>query len=199
MDTKQENNIFENLIGSYESRIQYIENIFLKSGEVAQSSFDLLQEFNSSLDGYKKEREKVNFELQKCLAQKASLRKKDYNRLMGDILTKLDEKEQEVGKYFSVFIGEQKIMTRFLKNGIPAIKESLSNGESGNVKLFREGLEHLTKDMEIKKKRVIDQLNGYREMHSKTIEKLKGLLAKEDSIHAKDVKEVQHELLTEMQ
>ncbi len=201
MEKEQVNNlndIIDDLIHSYESRIKNIESVFFKSEAIVQSSFDLLQEFNNSLKEYKKERACVNSQLQESLAKKVSLRKKDYNLMMSDILNKLDEKELEVEKCFSQFIEEQKFMNQFLKTGVLEIKDGLQNGEHKDINLFRESLSRITIELETKKNLVINQLNNYRDMHRKTIEKLKELLAKGDQIYVSDVKEIHHELLTEI-
>ena len=192
------NDIIDGLIRSYESRIKNIESVFFKSEAIVQSSFDLLQEFNNSLKKYKRERERINSQLQENLAKKVSLRKKDYDLMMNDILNKLDDKELDVEKYFSQFIEEQKFMNQFLKTGVLEIKDGLQNGEHKNIALFRENLSRITVELETKKNMVISQLNDYRDMHRKTIEKLKELLAKGDQIYIRDVKEIHHELLTEI-
>ncbi|MGE4587563.1 MAG: hypothetical protein AB7D05_09495 [Mangrovibacterium sp.] len=192
------NDFIESLIYSYESRIRSIESVFFKSEAITQSSFNLLNDFNNSLKDYKTERNKINSQLQENLARNVSLRKKDYNRMMSDILNKLDEKEREAEKYFCQFIDEQKVMIQLLENGIPEIKNNFHHDNREKINTFRQELNRISRELETKKERVIRQLRDYQYMHQKTIEKLKMLLAKGGQIFIQDVKEVHRDLLSEM-
>lgn len=198
MDTLQSHNIndfIENLIQSYELRIKNIENLFLKSETITQSSFDLLKEFNKFIEDYKAERDQLNFQLEEKLSKTASLRKKDYDRMMSDIRNKLDEKEQNVKEYFSSFIEEQRTLIRFLKG---TIFENSVNDNSGKINLLYAELKKISEEMESKKERAIRELNDYQDMNRKIIEKLQELLNRNDQILVKDMKKAREELLNEI-
>jgi Fe2+ transport system protein B len=198
MDTLPASNIndfIESLIQSYESRIKNIENFFFKSETITQSSFDLLKEFNRFIEDYKTERDQLNFQLMEKLAKTASLRKKDYERMMSDIMDRLEKKEQKVKAYFSSFIEEQRSMILFLKGGI---FENSPNDNHRNLSLFYEELKRISAEMESKKDGAIRQLNDYQQMNRKIIDKLKELLNQNDLILVKDVKKVHEELLKEI-
>ena len=118
--------------------------------------------------------------------------------MMGEILKKLDDKEQEAEKYFCRFIEEQKNMTQFLKKGILEIKDPQQDGNREKIKAFRQELDQISRELESKKEQVIQELCAYQRMHQRIVEKLKMLLAKGDRIFVRDVKEVHRDLLNEM-
>jgi len=192
------NDLFESLIQSYEARIQNIESVFCKSDDLAQSSYNLLQDFTSSIKNYRTERAAINSLLQENLAKNVSLRKKDYNRMMGDILDRLNEKEQETEKQFNQFIEQQKAMTQFLKKGVFDIKDHIQENNRERIKSFRQELDRISRELEQKKELVIQEFCDYQQMHRRIIEKLKMLLAKGDQVFVHDVKTVQRTLRNEL-
>ena len=192
------NYFVESLISSYESRISNIEAVFNNSDALNESSFDLLKDFNNSLKDYRTERNTINSQLRENLAKNGSLRKKDYNRMMENVLNKLDEKERETEKYFFQFIEDQKAILRFLKKGILDIKDSIQDDNTKKLITFRQELNHISHELEAKKEAVVQRLLDYQIIHQKTIEKFKMLLAKGDRIFIRDVKEVHRNLLREV-
>ena len=81
--------ITEDIISSYDVRIQSIGNIF-------DTTHQLLNGFQNSFLDVKQERENVRTELRESLARNESLRKKDFDSMMQGILSTQDEREKEV-------------------------------------------------------------------------------------------------------
>ena len=198
METLPLNDFIENLISSYESRLKSIETVFNQSDAITESSFDLLRNFSNSLKTYRTERDEVNSRLRENLAQNGSLRKKDYNRIMESVLNKLNEKELETENYFCQFIEDQKSMMQSLKKGIFEAKDNLQNNNTEKINMFRQELNQIAGELEAKKEIVIQHFIDYQSVHQKTIEKFKMLLAKEDRVFVKEVKEVHQNLLSEI-
>ena len=198
METLPLNDFIENLISSYESRLKSIEAVFNQSDAITESSFDLLRNFSNSLKTYRTERDEVNSRLRENLAQNGSLRKKDYNRIMESVLNKLNEKELETENYFCQFIEDQKSMMQSLKKGIFEAKDNLQNNNTEKINMFRQELNQIAGELEAKKEIVIQHFIDYQSVHQKTIEKFKMLLAKEDRVFVKEVKEVHQNLLSEI-
>ena len=198
METLPLNDFIENLISSYESRLKSIETVFNQSDAITESSFDLLRNFSNSLKTYRTERDEVNSRLRENLAQNGSLRKKDYNRIMESVLNKLNEKELETENYFCQFIEDQKNMMQSLKKGIFEAKDNLQNNNTEKINMFRQELNQIAGELETKKEIVIQHFIDYQSVHQKTIEKFKMLLAKEDRVFVKEVKEGHQNLLSEI-
>ena len=96
MSSRPELNIdvfFDDIINSYETRIQKIQTAFQSSENITESSHSLFDNVHNSLTGLRKERDMLNSRLCETLAKKGSLRKKDYNTMMSGILGVLDERE----------------------------------------------------------------------------------------------------------
>jgi hypothetical protein len=192
------NDFIETLISSYESRIKSIETVFSQSDAITESSFGLLKDFSNSLKAYKAERDTINSNLRENLSKNGSLRKKDYNRMMEDVLGKLDEKEMAVEKYFNQFIEDQKAMTQSLKNGILDVKNNLQNNNTQRINNFRAELANISQALEEKKEMVVNHFLDYQKIHQKTIGEFKMLLDKGDRIFVREVKEVHQNLLSEI-
>ncbi len=201
METGPANNVndfIETLISSYESRIKNIETVFNQSDAITESSFGLLKDFSNSLKDYKAERETINSQLRENLSKNGSLRKKDYNRMMEDVLNRLDEKELEAENYFYQFIEDQKAMTQSLKRGILEVKDNLQNNNTERINNFRAELVNISQALEEKKEVVVNHFLDYQKIHHITIDKFKMLLAKGDRIFVREVKEVHQNLLSEI-
>jgi len=125
MSTRPKLNIdgfFDNIITSYETRIQKIQTAFQSSENITESSHFLFDNVHNSLNELKKERDILNSRLCETLAKNGSLRKKDYNTMMSGILGALDEKEREAERQFLNFIEAQKETAQSLKNSLLGIK-----------------------------------------------------------------------------
>lgn len=192
------NDFIETLISSYESRIKSIETVFNQSDAITESSFGLLKDFSNSLKAYKAERDTINSNLRENLSKNGSLRKKDYNRMMEDVLGKLDEKEMAVEKYFNQFIEDQKAMTQSLKNGILDVKNNLQSNNTQRINNFRAELASISQALEEKKEMVVSHFLDYQKIHQKTIDEFKMLLNKGERIFVREVKEVHQNLLSEI-
>ena len=96
----EKENVLDSIISSYEARIQSIEAFFDTTGHI-------FQDFQDSLLNTRAEREKINSKLRENLAQNGSLRKKDFDRMMGVISSHIDESEQEVRQLSQKYLNEQ--------------------------------------------------------------------------------------------
>jgi hypothetical protein len=190
--------LIESLINSYETQISSIEAVIDKSDAITESSFDLLNDFSSSLKNFRSERDIVNTQLRENLAKNGSLRKKDYNKMMEDILNMLDEKEREAGEYFYQYINFQKNMVKSMKKGILEIKDYIEQDNFDKIKAFRSELNKITQELESKKETVLQQFIEYQKTHQKIVESFKTLLTKGDKILVNDLKEVHRKLCNEI-
>jgi hypothetical protein len=103
------------LITSYESRIATVEELMTTAYQAAvtsDGSFDVLDE----------ERERLKTGLQKTLAKNCSLRRKDFNRLMEQVLSDsnkkrgaIEEEQSRVRKQVREYLDEQKQLATYLR------------------------------------------------------------------------------------
>jgi len=189
---------FDNIITSYETRIQKIQTVFQSSENITESSHSLFDNIHSSLNNLKKERDILNTRLCETLAKNGSLRKKDYNTMMAGILGALDEKEREAERQFLNFIEAQKETAQSLKNSLLGIKDITSQDASEKITTVKEQLSQISKLQEKRKETVMKTFMDFQQMHNRMMECLENLLEKGDHILIQDIKKVNDQIIKEI-
>ena len=198
MSTQPELNLdifFNNIISSYETRIQKIQSAFQSSEIITESSHTLFDNVHNSLNDLKKERDMLNSKLCEVLAKNGSLRKKDYNTMMSGILSTLDEKEREAEKQFLSFIEAQKETAQSLKNSLLGIKDNSSPDTGEKIHIIKEQLSQISKQQELRKETVMKTFKDFQQMHNRMMACLESLLAKGDLVLAKDIKKIKDQII----
>ena len=193
MKTQPELNIdsfFDDIISSYDTRIQKIQTAFQSSENITESSYSLFDIAQNSLIDLKKEREILNSRICENLAKNGSLRKKDYNTMMSGILDSLDEKEKEAEKQFSIFIEAQKDTAQSLKISLLGIKDITSQDISEKITVIKEQLSQISTQQEKRKETVMKTFSDFQQTHNRIMECLESLLEKGNHIMIKDIKKV---------
>ncbi|MDP2339299.1 MAG: hypothetical protein Q8N05_23130 [Bacteroidota bacterium] len=201
MNTQPELNIdgfFDNIISSYETRIQKIQTAFQSSENITESSHFLFDNVQSSLNDLRKERDLLNSRLCETLAKNGSLRKKDYNTMMSGILCALDEKEKEAETQFLSFIEAQKETVQALKTSLLGIKDITSPDVTEKINLVKVQLSRISELQETRKETVMKTFSDFQKLHNRMIESLNDLLCKGDQIHVRDIKKIKDQLIKEL-
>ncbi|MFH1392342.1 MAG: hypothetical protein ABIG90_01490 [bacterium] len=129
-----ENNNFKiakDIVASYKARIKVI-------GAIAEDTQRLLEEF-------KEKREQISRELKEALAKHESLRKKDFDKMMEDILITQEEREHKVKKMLADFHIEGMVVVRNLN-------DMLKKGEKLRLKDFKKTLAKIKQEQEVRQK-----------------------------------------------
>jgi uncharacterized phage infection (PIP) family protein YhgE len=179
--TTEKENILESVISSYESRIQSIEAFFEAAGQI-------FQDFQESLLSTRAEREKINGQLRESLARNGSLRKKDFDRMMGVISSYLDESEQEIRQLSGKYLNEQTKLVQQLREGLRKFKDALTEGQAEKVKELQTLIKEIISKQEESKKEVTSKLKEFQQGQQQTSEMLKELLAKGKKLRIRDFK-----------
>lgn len=116
---------------SYDARVKVV-------GEIVEDTHKMLGEF-------KERRENMSEELREILAKSESLRKKDFNRMMADIVLRQNEREAEVKKMLEDFRKEEEMVAEKLRN-------LLKKGEEIRLKDFKKMMLDIKQDQERKAK-----------------------------------------------
>ena len=201
MNNQPELNIdgfFDNIISSYENRIQKIQTAFQSSENITESSHFLFDNVQSSLNDLRKERDLLNSRLCETLAKNGSLRKKDYNTMMSGILCALDEKEKEAETQFLSFIEAQKETAQSLKTSLLGIKDITSPDVTEKINLVKVQLSLISELQETRKETVMKSFTDFQKLHNRMIESLNSLLIKGDPIHVRDIKKIKDQLIKEL-
>ena len=201
MSTQPDINIdgfFENIITSYENRIQKIQTAFQSSENITESSLSLFDNVHHSLNELKKERDELNSKLCETLAKNGSLRKKDYNAMMSGILCTLDEKERLAETQFLAFIEDQKETAQSIKNSLLGIKDITSPDASEKIIIVKEQLSQISKIQEKRKETVMKTFMDFQQMHNKMMECIESVLEKGDHIEVKDIKKIKDQIIKDL-
>ena len=179
-------NIVDNIVSSYETRIQSIGALF-------DATHQVLLGFQDSLLDTKQEREKLNAELRESLTKNESLRRKDFDNMMQDILLTQDEREKEVRNLLSSYLHEQKEMAQDLRENLEGFRDSLAKGEAQRVKEFQEMIKEILVKQEERKDEVTFRLKEFKKEQKMLASRLKELLAKGRDLRTKDLKRMLNE------
>lgn len=180
----------EEIISSYETRITKIESVFQTSENINETCHFLFDNVKNSLKEFRNERDILNIKLREKLAKNGSFRKKDYDVLMEDIVSTLEEKEKETLIEFLHYIEAQKEMAQVIKFSLLGIKEanfSQAKEKMSSVKLL---LSKILKQQETRKRTLVNSFSDLQHLHNKMTGCLIGLLEKGDEIQVKDIKEI---------
>jgi hypothetical protein len=178
---KDMKNIVDQIVSSYETRIQSIGTLFDTAHQVVEG-------FHDSLLDTRDEREKLNGELRENLAKNKSLRRKDFDRLMEGILLTQNEREKEVRNLLNSYLHEQKEMARDLRGSLEKFKDSLAKGEAQRVKEFQEMIKGILVKQDERKDEVTFKLKEFRKEQKVLSSKLRELLTKGRDLRIKDLK-----------
>ena len=189
---------FDNIISSYETRIQKIQTAFQSSENITESSHSLFDNVHNSLNELKKERDILNSRLCEILAKNGSLRKKDYNAIMSGILGTLDEKEREAKSQFLNFIETQKQTAQSLKNSLLGIKDITSQDNCEKITIIKEQLSQISILNEMRKETVMKTFMDFQQMQNRMMECLENLLEKGDHILIQDIKRIKDQIIKEI-
>jgi len=201
MSVRSELNIdgfFDNIISSYEAKIQKIQTVFESSENITESSHSLFDNVRNSLNDLRKERELLNSRLCETVSKNVSLRKKDYNTMMSGILSALDQKEKEAETQFLFFIEAQKETAHLLKNSLLSLKDSTAQEGKEKITCLKEQLSGISGLQEIRKESVMKTFMDFQQMHNKIMECLEALLKKGDHILIQDIKKIKDQLFKEI-
>ncbi|MFZ2148506.1 MAG: hypothetical protein WAV28_14925 [Sedimentisphaerales bacterium] len=177
----EKENILESIISSYESRIQSVEAFFDTTGQI-------FQDFQESLLSTRAEREKINNQLRESLAKNGSLRKKDFDRMMGVISKYLEQSEQEVRQLSQKYLNEQTKLVQQLREGLRNFKDALSEGRAEKVKELQTLIKEILYRQDESRNEVTSKLKEFQQGQQQTSKMLKELLAKGEELRIRDFK-----------
>jgi hypothetical protein len=179
-------NTVDHIVSSYETRVQNIGTLF-------HTTHQILQGFQDSILDTKEEREKLNVELREKFAKNKSLRRKDFDYMMEDIISGQNEREKEVRDLLNTYLNEQRAMARDLKENLGKFRESLSEGEAQRGKEFQQMIKEILAKQVERKDEVISELKEFKKEQKILASRLKELLAKGRDLRIKDLKRMLNE------
>ncbi len=175
-------NILDSVISSYETRIQSIGTFF-------EATSQIVQDFQDTLLNSRAEREQISSQLRESLARNASLRKKDFDRMMGIISSYIDQSEQEIRELSRKYLDEQtKLMWR-LREGLQKFRDALADNREEKVRELQTLINDILCKQTKSKKKVTSKLKQFQRGHQRTSKMLAELLAKGEKLRMRDFKQ----------
>jgi len=190
MDLKETKETVEDILSSYETRIENITSIF----EVSQSLVDTLPE---SLLGDKKKKEKVTVELKDLLARNDNLRKKDFDKMMDSVSSFQEECGEEMKDLVREYFDEERGVTQILRKALKEFKDALARGEIKKIKNLQLSIKELFAEREKRKSEIVSRLKEFQGEQEEIPRQLTGLLAKGEDLRIRDFKSMLSRIKTE--
>jgi len=132
-------NLAKDIIVSYDARTQFVNEI--------------VEDTHKILDGFKARREEMNDNLREVLAKSESLRKKDFNAMMQDILLTQHKREETVKKMLADFREEEARVAERLR-------ELLKRGEEIRLADFKKTLVRIRQDQAARETNTVEQVRA---------------------------------------
>ena len=171
----------ENVLASYETRIENLSSVF----EVSQSLIDCLPE--SLLDN-KQAKDRINIELRDLLAKNDSLRKKDYDKMMASVLSFQEECGEEIKDLVKEYFTEERSVAIVLREALKECKDALTRGEIEKIKHVQSALKTLFTKQEERKNEIVSRLKEFQSEQKEIPRQLTDLLAKGENLRIRDFK-----------
>lgn len=179
--TEEMKDIVENIVSSYETRVQSIEAVF-------DTTCQLLQGYHALFFDMGQERGKVETGLRENLARNSSLRRKDFDSMMRGILSMQDEREKELRNLLKNYLNEQKGAAQALRDNLREFRNSLVRGEVQRIKKFQILIKEILARQDERKEEVTSKLKEFQKERKNLALRLKGLLSKGRELRIKDLK-----------
>jgi hypothetical protein len=177
----------EDIITSYEERIETINTIFDNAGI-------MLGEFHETVRDTRVERDKIKTELRDTLARNESLRRKDFDTMMSSILASQEGREREVRALLAGYLGEQKEMAGKLKAHLSGFKDSMARGEAERLAQYQSMIRDMLSEQETRRAEITEQLRAFQYEQLTLALTFKDLLSKGRELRIKDLKSMLKEL-----
>lgn len=159
--------VVDNILNSYETRIKVV-------GKVMQDTTALLRQLS-------REQAEMALQLRDTLARKESLRKRDFDYLLEDIVLKNLDKEKKVNEVLESFQKEEEEMVARLRN-------ILTGTEKIKLDAFRSLSKEILERLDKKEKEASDVLRSFHIEQEELAAGLRKLIEQGDQIRIKDFK-----------
>jgi hypothetical protein len=178
---KQTRRVIDSLLSSYEERVSSI-------GSILDNTFQVLQDTQSPLTDLKDERERINAELRERLAKTSSLRRKDFDRMMQELLASQGEQEAELKDLLKEYVGRQKAIARELRDSLMQVRDSVAEDNLAAVRRLRDQLQEAPVRQEQSRTEICTKLSQLQMKQKVLTGELKDLLARGEDLRIQDFK-----------
>lgn len=173
--TENMKKIAEDIVFSYQSKISEVAMIIDNTSQL--------------LEDFKTQRNEMSNQLKETLAKEESLRKKDFDNMMQDIVIQQDGREKRIRNLLKSFFDEQKEIAE-------AIRKNLTGEEKIRIDDFRKRLKDIQARQKARENEVTMALRQFLAEYKQMAESLRSLLNKGETVRIKDFKEMMKNIRT---
>jgi len=134
------------------------------------------------LEDFRNRRNEMSSQLKETLAREESLRRKDFDNMINDILVAQDEREKQVKNLLKTFFQEQREIAE-------TIRKNLSEGQRVRIDEFKKILQDIQVKQKARENEVNTTLREFQKEYKEMAESLRSLLDKGEAIRIKDFKD----------
>jgi metal-responsive CopG/Arc/MetJ family transcriptional regulator len=171
----------EDGITSYEEKIESVNVAFDEAGLI-------FGEFHESVTDIREERERIKAALRDTLAKNESLRRKDFDAMMGIVLSSQEQREREVKAMLAGYLAQQKEMAGKLREHLNSFRNSLVTGEAERLQRFQTLIREILGEQETRKAEITERLKAFQKEQSVLAVTFRELLSKGRELRIKDLK-----------
>jgi hypothetical protein len=171
------------LFASYEERVSSI-------GTFIDTTYQVAQEAQHPLLATKEEQERINAELRERLATTSSLRRKDFDRMMQELLSSQREQEEEVRSLLDSYLKEQRAIVQELRDSLTRVRDSAAEDKAAEVKRLHNQLKETPERQERCRGRMCEKLREFQRKHEALTSMLRDLLARGEDLKIRDFKQM---------
>jgi len=158
--------VVDNILNSYETRVKVVGKV--------------MKETTLFLKCMSREQAEMALQLRDTLAKKESLRKRDFDYLLGDIVLRNLDEEKRVNKILENFQKEEGMIARF--------RNILTGGEKIKLSEFRVLSKEILEHLDRREKEVSEVLRNFHIEQGVFLAGLRKLAKKGDQVRTKDFK-----------
>lgn len=164
----------EEIVSSYEERISAVGTI--------------IDDTHRMLDEFRLQRNDMSAQLKDKLSREKTLRKKDFDAMMADIIASQEEREREVRDSLKSYLEEQRNAVGIIRANLKEHGAAKSEDGQSVVGNFRTALDDIQARQQTRQDEVCRLLNEFREEHRATAQAMRELLRKGEAIRVHDLK-----------
>ena len=175
------NDTIKNEIFFFENGVQNLNSVF-------ENTNQLIEFFQDSFFDVKQEREMLNIALRENLAKNNSLRRKDFNNMLKDILAIQDESEKEVKNLLMNYLTEQKELSHSIIDNLDKFRNACINGKTQEIKKLHALIRQILAKQEERKNEMTSKLKEFQKEQQNFTSQFKEFLARGNELRTRDFK-----------
>jgi len=182
-DVLQPARLMEDILSSYEQRIEGVQSIF-------DTTRLVLADFQEGADQAREEQELIHRQLRDVLARNEHLRNKDYDLMIQRIVEPRREQEKEIRALLNEFLAEQQRLAASLKDCYGQIRDQLAQGNTRKILDLLKSIKELLAEQAQCKEELTSNLREAQADQQATVMLVKQLLVKGNTLRIKDFKDM---------